>query len=104
MRSFPVDARPFDVLPEAIDVNGDGNLVKRVVSPGNALVGKPPPTAMCKVHYECWLMNGVRIENTRENFGHPYVKLGAKMELALLEQVRYAPAPFVCSFRPVTWT
>jgi len=62
--------------------------VKQVLRPGNAVVGKAPAGALVKVHYEAWLMDGTKIENTRERFGNPFIKIGANMDIPLVEQVR----------------
>eukprot|EP00966_Prymnesium_polylepis_P140966 3255317-Prymnesium_polylepis.1 len=42
---------------------------------------------MVRCHYEAWLMDGTKFENTRLQFGNPYIKLGGGMGgVPLLEQ------------------
>ncbi|KAL1496800.1 hypothetical protein AB1Y20_014386 [Prymnesium parvum] len=85
-KKLPTNAKPARVLPYGIDLKGDGSFVKQVLRPGNAVVGKAPAGALVKVHYEAWLMDGTKIENTRERFGNPFIKIGANMDIPLVEQ------------------
>ena len=98
---FKFNAAPMVVLPKGVDLLGNGGIMKRVLRPGNAIVGRPPKDALCKVHYTGWLMDGTRFDSSRDRFGNPFFKLGSRMETMCLEDGvatmnRGELAEFVC--------
>jgi len=72
----PPEKWPIAFMPDGEDIVGNGHVIKRVIRPGNASLGRPPLKANCKTHYTAYRMDGRQWDTSRGKFEFFHFILG----------------------------